>query len=241
MRPSKKNPKVNLENYSKLFLQLGLVLSLFVAYTFIEQKTIEKKYTTLPEASSTIAPYVWEENPDVIRPKPKMPIPKPQPVIDLIVIENKKEIIESTFLVTEPDDEPVEIVSPLIEIPVDDDFKEDVPFIAIEEVPVFPGCKGNRKALSKCFSKKVQKHFSKKFNNDLPNELGLSAGKKRIHIGFKIDQFGNIVDVQARAPHPKIKKEIIKVMNLLPKMIPGKQSGVAVGVKYSIPLSLLVE
>ena len=38
----KKNPKSNLENYSKLFMQLGLVLALFVTYVAIENKTYDK-------------------------------------------------------------------------------------------------------------------------------------------------------------------------------------------------------
>ena len=95
--------------------------------------------------------------------------------------------------------------------------------------------------LKKCFSKKVQKHFGRKFNADLPNELGLSSGKKRVSIMFKIDKTGNVVNIQARAPHPKIKSEVIKVMKQLPKMKPGKQRGKPVGVKYSIPFTLLVE
>ena len=95
--------------------------------------------------------------------------------------------------------------------------------------------------MRECFSKKVQKHFSRKFDADLPNELGLSAGRKRVFIGFKIDKTGNIVNVNARAPHPKIKSEVIKVMKQLPRMKPGKQRGKPVGVKYSIPFTLIVE
>ena len=111
----------------------------------------------------------------------------------------------------------------------------------IEDVPVFPGCKGNKAALKKCFRQKVQKHFSRKFDADLPNELGLSPGRKRVFISFKIDKQGNIVNVQARAPHPKIKSEVVSVMNKLPKMKPGRQRGKPVGVKYSIPFTLVVE
>ena len=43
----KKNPKFNLENYSKLFIQLGLVLALFVTYVAIEHKTYDKNYGDL--------------------------------------------------------------------------------------------------------------------------------------------------------------------------------------------------
>ena len=111
----------------------------------------------------------------------------------------------------------------------------------IENVPVFPCCTGNNEELKACFSKMVQKHFSRKFDAELPNELGLSPGKKRVFIGFKIDRQGNIVNIQARAPHTKIKSEVVSVMKKLPKMKPGRQRGKPVGVKYSIPFTLIVE
>ena len=38
----KKNPKSNLENYSKIFMQIGLVLALFVTYAAIEKKTYDR-------------------------------------------------------------------------------------------------------------------------------------------------------------------------------------------------------
>ncbi|MGB1284503.1 MAG: BlaR1 peptidase M56, partial [Polaribacter sp.] len=60
-------------------------------------------------------------------------------------------------------------------------------------------------------------------------------------IGFKIDKEGNMVEIQARAPHTKIKEEVLKVMNSLPKMIPGEHEGEKVAVKYSIPLAIQVK
>ena len=38
----KKSPKANLENYTRLFFQLGLVLSLLTIYLGIENKTYDK-------------------------------------------------------------------------------------------------------------------------------------------------------------------------------------------------------
>ncbi|ARV16466.1 M56 family metallopeptidase [Polaribacter sp. SA4-12] len=115
---------------------------------------------------------------------------------------------------------------------------EEVSFMSIDKAPTFPGCESGDKD---CFSKMVYKHFSREFDADLPNQLGLDAGKKRVFIAFKINKEGNVVDVKARAPHPKIKTEVLKVMNALPKMIPGEDEGKKVDVKYSIPLTLLVE
>jgi len=113
-----------------------------------------------------------------------------------------------------------------------------VNFLKIDKAPTFPGCaSGDRD----CFSKMVKKHISRSFDTDLPNNLGLSAGKKRVFIGFKVDVNGNVIDVQARAPHVKIKEEVIRVMNTLPKMLPGEQDGKTVAVNYNIPLSLYVD
>lgn len=118
---------------------------------------------------------------------------------------------------------------------------EIVPFAIIEDVPVFPGCQGNKQELKDCFNQQIQKHFALNFDSDLPNNLGLSSGRKRVFIGFQIDHFGNVRNIQARAPHPKIKEEVIRTMKLLPKMTPGKQRGKSVGVKYNIPFTLIVE
>ncbi|ARV06462.1 BlaR1 peptidase M56 [Polaribacter sp. SA4-10] len=113
-----------------------------------------------------------------------------------------------------------------------------VSIMSIDKAPTFPGCKTGDKD---CFSKMVQKHFGENFNSDLPNTLGLDSGRKRVFVGFSIDKEGNVVDVKARAPHLKIKNEVIKVMNTLPKMIPGEDKGEKVKVKYSIPFTLMIK
>lgn len=115
---------------------------------------------------------------------------------------------------------------------------EEVSFMNIDKAPTFPGCEAGDKD---CFSKKIQKHFLNNFDSKLPKTLGLKSGRKRVFIGFKIDKEGNIVDVKARAPHDKIEEEVIKVMNLLPKVTPGEQDGQAVAVTYSIPFTLVID
>ncbi|MEE9408969.1 MAG: M56 family metallopeptidase [Polaribacter sp.] len=115
---------------------------------------------------------------------------------------------------------------------------EAVSFMTIDKVPTFPGCESGDKV---CFSKMVQKHFSREFDSRMVNTLGLEAGKKRVFIGFMIDKEGDVVDIKARAPHPKIKAEVIKVMSSLPRMVPGENNGEVVSVKYSIPFTLNVD
>ena len=115
--------------------------------------------------------------------------------------------------------------------------------IAYEKTPAFPGCE-NSKNISdarKCFSKGVQMHFAKNFDAKLPNKLGLSYGKKRIFISFRINKEGKIEKVLVRAPHPAIKAEVKKVMYTMPEVKPGYQANKAVNVKYSIPFTLIIE
>lgn len=116
--------------------------------------------------------------------------------------------------------------------------KEEVSFMNIDKAPTYPDCKSGDKD---CFSKNIQKHFIQNFNSKLPKTLGLSSGRKRVFIGFNINKEGEVVDIKARAPHPEIEKEVIKVMNSLPKMTPGENEGKKVNVKYSIPFTIIVE
>ncbi len=112
----------------------------------------------------------------------------------------------------------------------------EVSFSSVENVPIFPGCeKGNNAKRSKCMSEKISKFVQKRFNTKLAGNLGLS-GRQRISVIFKIDKLGDVVGVRARAPHPKLEDEAIRVINLLPKMKPGMQLGKAVIVPYSLPI-----
>ena len=112
----------------------------------------------------------------------------------------------------------------------------EVSFSSVENVPIFPGCeKGNNAKRSKCMSEKISKFVQKRFNTKLAGNLGLS-GRQRISVIFKIDKLGDVGGVRARAPHPKLEDEAIRVINLLPKMKPGMQLGKAVIVPYSLPI-----
>jgi len=124
---------------------------------------------------------------------------------------------------------------------LEEEIIRDVPFAIIEDVPVYPGCKGNKAKLRACLQEKITQHVNRKFNADLASDLGLSAGVKRIFLMFKIDKNGYIVDAMARGPHKRLEEEAIRVIKLLPKMKPGKQRGRPVGVKYSLPIAFKVE
>jgi len=121
--------------------------------------------------------------------------------------------------------------------------KGEVPFSIIEKVPVYPGCENimDNREQGRCLSKKIQLFVAENFNIKLAENLGLSPGKKRIFVMFMISSKGKITHVKTRGPHKVLEKEAERVIKSLPKMQPGEQQGKAVGVKYSLPITFIVE
>ncbi len=239
----KKNPKQQLQNYSKIFMQIGLVLALFITYALMEHKTYEKDNTSHLGVVHMVGE-LEEEIPIVEIQKvepPKQNVPPPT-IEKIKVVEDDLKIEETIIESTETDEGEAIIINTddIEEVEEAEEVIEDIPFILIEDVPVYPGCKGNNKQLKKCFTKKVTQYFGKKFDVDLATELGLQPGKKRLFVVFTISKTGKIINVRSRGPHPVLEKEVAKIISSLPQMKPGRQRGTAVGVSYSIPITFEV-
>ena len=124
--------------------------------------------------------------------------------------------------------------------------QEGISFATVEKVPVFPGCVGEDNAtLKKCMSKGISKHIAENFNIDEASKGMVVSGKYRVYVSFKIDTTGVITDIKSyaptQAPSPALKKEAVRVMQLLPQLIPGQQKGKNVAVLYSLPITFYIE
>jgi len=235
MKP-KKNPKADVSRRSMLYFQVGMILMLLLAWQAIEWKTYDKSLTDFGKLD--VSDELVEEVPITQQLTPPPPPPPPPPAPEVIdVIDDEDEVEETVIESTEThQDEKIVEVKEIKEEVVEEEIA-DVPFAVIENVPVYPGCeneKGND-AKKKCMSEKVAAFINKKFNTDLATDLGLN-GRQRISVQFKIDKNGKVVDVLARAPHPRLEKEAIRVVESLPDMTPGKQRGKPVKVIYSLPI-----
>ena len=136
----KKNPKANLENYSKLFMQLGLVLALLVVYLAIEKKTYDRVIENLGPVVLNMDDE--EQTIEIEQVKPPEPKTPPPPTPDKIeVVEDEEEIEETVIESTETDEDEAVEVEEIIEVEEEEEVMEDVPFAIIEDVPVYPGCK----------------------------------------------------------------------------------------------------
>jgi len=241
----KKYPHAILENYSIILLQLGLVLSLFVVYEFIQLKSYPKP---VKELTGTLIKL--DENEQIIEFKPiKIEQKKVNKAVlpdRILKVDDEVEVEETIIESTETDENDAIYINPdkdfIAVEEEEEEVVEDVPFLIIEEVPVYPGCKGSNLELRNCFSKKINEFVIKNFKSDLAQDIGLSSGSiQRIFVMFKIDKNGNIVEIRARAPHKTLEKEAIRVIGKLPKMVPGKQRNKPVGVKYSLPITFKIE
>jgi len=235
----KKNPKADVRRNGTIYFSVGLLLMLVVTYATINYKSYDKSdidigMLNMDELDDEEVPITEQ----IKTPPPPPPPPAAPEVIE--IVEDEAEIEETVIESTETDQEEEIMEVEDIEV-VEEDEDIEVPFAVIENVPIYPGCeKGNNDAKRKCMSEKIRKFVVKKFNTDLAGDLGLT-GRQRINVIFKIDKNGNIVGVRARAPHPRLEKEAARVINLLPKMKPGRQRGKAVTVPYSLPIIFQVQ
>ncbi len=236
----KKNPKANVGRNSSLYFAIGLALMLFLTNFAINYKTYDKSDIDIGQLN--LDDLDDEEIPITEQLQtPPPPPPPPAAPEEIEIVEDEEEVEETVIESTEVDQETEIIEVEEVEVEeVEEDI--DVPFSVIENVPIFPGCenkKGNQ-AKKDCMSEKIKKFVNKKFNTELAGDLGLS-GRQRINVIFKIDKTGKVVGVRSRAPHPGLEKEAARVINLLPRMKPGKQRGKAVNVPYSLPIIFQVQ
>ncbi len=236
----KKNPKADLSRRSVLFFQIGMILILLITWRAIEWKTYDRE--AIDTGMVNMDDFEEEDVPITELQNTPPPPPPPPPAPEVIeVVEDEEEVEETIIESTETSQEEIVEVEEVQEVEEEEEIG-DVPFAVIEDVPIFPGCEGerNNEARKNCMSEKIQQFVNRRFDTDLGSELGLS-GINRIYVQFRIEKNGNITVLGARAPHPRLQQEAERVVNQLPKMQPGKQRGQAVGVLYSLPITFRVQ
>lgn len=240
----KKYPNAILENYSRMLIQLGFVLSLFLVYEFLTMKSYPRQVKEVSGAVINIddVDKLIEVKPLEVEAKPETKVTLPEKILKVEDdVDIKETVIESTET-NEFDAVSVNVEKEFVAVVEEEEVVEDVAFVVIENVPIYPGCKGDNTELRACFSDQITKFVAEHFDIELAADLGLVPGSiQKIFVVFKIDKNGDITDINARAPHKKLQDEAIRVINLLPKMTPGRQRGKPVGVKYGLPIVFKVE
>ena len=234
MMEVKKNPKKDLNKSSSVFFAAAMAMVLALSYVALEWKSFYSD--TYDQTAMTI-------DDDLDEPLALFklaPPPPPPPVVpDAIeIVEDDPEIEETIIQSTESDPEKEVIeVSDIPDIDIPEDV--DVPFILVENAPIFPGCE-NASDKRTCFNTEILKHIRKTFRYpEIAQEMGIQG---KVYMHFIIQKDGNIGDVQiARSPDKNLGAEGKRIISKLPKMTPGKQRGNPVRVPFSIPINFVLQ
>ena len=115
------------------------------------------------------------------------------------------------------------------EEPVIDDTHESPLFTVVEQMPKYPG---GEKALLQYLAKKVKYPVYALEHNI----------QGRVTCSFVVDRDGSLSNISIlRGIDPSLDAEALRVIQSMPKWIPGKQRGVAVAVKYAVPVTFRLE
>ncbi|WP_299682434.1 energy transducer TonB [uncultured Dokdonia sp.] len=241
--------EANLRRNPTLHFQVGLILSLLVAILFIEMR-MPTKAEKRPYDGLELEEPLWAEDFKLEKvhvekiTQKELPPPQQQQPDEFTEVDNETTIIED---IVEPlegnqDDAIPDDVLETTEVVDDEPIETVVPFIRIEEVPLFPGCENlsTNQERKDCMNSKIQKFVGRKFETEIGERLGLQ-GLNRIFVQFTIDRNGEVTDIKARGPREELEIEASRVVDLLPKMTPGKQRGVPVGVIYNLPIAFKIQ
>ena len=107
--------------------------------------------------------------------------------------------------------------------------RDESVFVQVEEMPQFPG---GEMALRKFISENIK----------YPVEAKDKGIQGKVFVNFVINENGKIENTKVvRNAHPLLDAEALRVISLMPDWTPGKQSGKAVSVSYTIPVQFALD
>ncbi|WP_298550029.1 energy transducer TonB [uncultured Algibacter sp.] len=247
MKKSQKH-EANLQKNSTLYFQIGLIVCLLAAFGLLEMKfetEIPKVVDVLiPDESSEISIENFEIYVEPIK-EVQPEVKKKVLLTDKIKeVDNDFKLEKALNIITSEQNTSSETPIDPTKIIVEKIPEEvNVPYAFIQNVPIYPGCEGEKSnsGRKKCMSEKITKLIHRKFDgSDVASSYGL-IGRQRINVQFTIDKEGQVTNIKAKAGHPKLEDEALRVINFIPEMIPGKQNNKNVGVIYSLPIVFQVQ
>lgn len=121
------------------------------------------------------------------------------------------------------------------------DGKQEI-FNVVEEMPRFPGCEeiGDRNDREKCAQTKMLEFIYK--NLKYPKAAATENIEGMVVVKFVVGKDGVLFNPEIiRAIGGGCDEEVLRVVNQMPKWIPGKQSGKHVNVQFNLPVRFKLE
>ena len=103
--------------------------------------------------------------------------------------------------------------------------KDEQIYDIVEQYPEFPG---GYSALTEWIDDNLK----------YPVEAAMDGIEGRVIVQFIVRPTGKVVDAEVvRGIAPSLDKEALRLINIMPSWIPGRQKGKAVNVRYTLPIT----
>lgn len=234
---TKKNNHLDPSRNQNLYFSMGVAVAAIMAYAFLELQSYKSLIT---DDSALVIPVTMVES-QVVLPPIKIEQPKPKPIPQDPIYTPVPDDSPDPDPVTD-DQAPVPLTNPTdvfpshtiayVAPPVE---IESVPFVLIEDVPIFPGCeKVSKDQRRQCFQDKLHAFIKK--NLRYPEAAANRGIEGRVNVSFVIDQDGVVTVDGARGPDKALEAEAKRIIEKLPKMTPGKQRNKPVKMPMALPI-----
>jgi len=198
--------------------------------TVREERQVEITLENLDQPAETVAPPPPPPPPpaeEVVQQAKYIPPEvvdsiKPEEMVQLMTMDEAEVIVQ--------DEEVVEIIAvEEIQAEVQEEEPEPEPFVVVEEMPMFPG--GDAELLAFIGE-----------NTQYPEVAKENNIQGRVIVRFCVTSTGGVSQVSIlKGVDPELDTEAIRVVNSLPKFIPGKQGGQPVPVWYMVPITFTLK
>ena len=205
-----------------MFIQIGLIISLLIAWLAFEHKTYDKREIDPSLFNREVV--IDEEMVEITKQEEQKPQPVevPKQTTQLEIVDDNVETEDININAEVEQNEIIEeYVAPEV---VEEEVVEQEIFQIVEEMPSFPGGEG-----------KLLEYVAKNIKYpQIARETGIQG---RVFVGFVVEPDGSISNVKLlRGIGGGCDEEAMRVIKSLPKWKPGKQRGKAVRVSYQIPV-----
>lgn len=221
----KKSPKANLENKKLMFTQIGLIISLAVAWVVFEIKSYDK--LEFADVGRTVE-VLEEEMVEITKQEQKpQPVEVPKQTTQIQVVEDDVEV-DDVEINAEVDQNEVieEYIAPEVE---EEEVVEAEIFTIVEEMPEFPGG-----------MQKLADYLAK--NIKYPQMARESGIQGRVFVNFVVEPDGHVSNVNVmRSLGGGCDEEAMRVVKAMPKWKAGKQRGKPVRVSYILPVNFKLQ
>lgn len=221
--------RIDLEHSKTIFREIGLIIALSAVLLAFELKSYDRKEIGLINRVLDEPP---EEFVEITQHEKPLPPPEtPQQTTLISIVENELEIDEDITINVEADQSTV-IPEYRPEIPLDleeEEMMEEEPiFVIVESMPEFPG---GEEARLKYLNDNVR-------YPDMAKEAGIQG---RVFVEFVVEKDGSVTNVRVvRGIGGGCDEEAIRVVENMPRWIPGRQRNVPVRVRFNMPIRFIL-